>query len=127
MEKKIIHSYKELIVWQKSLDLVFVIYKITSNFPKEEMCGLTSQMRRAAISIPSNIAEDRERNTRKDYLQFLRIAKGSCAELETRLLIAKKLYPDEKIDYNGAERLLTEVKLMLTTMIIRMNPKAEEA
>jgi len=127
MEKKTIHSYKELIVWQKGLDLVFAVYKLTSFFPKEETYGLISQMRRAAVSIPSNIAEGRERGTKKDYLQFLRIAKGSSAELETQILVAEKLYPNNKIDYNDVKRLITEVKLMLSAMIIKMNPKANEA
>lgn len=127
MEKKTIHSYKDLIVWQKSLDLVFLIYKLTSFLPKEEIYSLTSQMRRSAISIPSNIAEGRDRGTKKDYLQFLRISKGSCAELETQILLAEKLYPNSKLDYNSIKRLITEIKLMLSAMIIKMNPKANEA
>jgi len=80
MEEEI-KSYKDLVVWQKSMNLVVDIYKITENFPREEVFGLTSQMRRCAISIPSNIAEGRGRGTRKDFAQFLRIALGSADEL----------------------------------------------
>jgi len=109
MEKKTIHSYKELIVWQKGLDLVFAVYKLTSFFPKEETYGLISQMRRAAVSIPSNIAEGRERGTKKDYLQFLRIAKGSSAELETQILVAEK-YLDRLLTKNEVIHHINEIK-----------------
>ena len=127
MEKKTIHSYKDLIVWQKSSDLVFLIYKLTSFFQKEETYGLVSQMKRSSISIPSNIAEGRGRGTKKDYLQFLRISKGSCAELETQIFLAEKLYPNVKLDYNSIKHLINEIQLMLSAMIIKMNPKAHEA
>jgi len=86
-----LHSYKELTVWQKSMDLVTVIYTLTENFPKEEMYGLTSQMRKCAVSIPSNIAEGRLRGTRKDFVQFLRIAYGSGGELDTQLEIVRRI------------------------------------
>lgn len=82
-------NYKELIVWQKSVDLVTEVYAVTKDFPKEEIYSLTSQIRRSAISIPSNIAEGHSRRSQTDYLQFLKIARGSCAELETQLLISK--------------------------------------
>ena len=85
------NSYKELIVWQKSIELVIQIYKVTKAFPKEEMYGLTSQMQRAAVSIPSNIAEGHERNSSKEFVQFLYISRGSLAELETQVIIAEKL------------------------------------
>lgn len=78
-----INSYKDLIVWQKSFDLVRQIYQLTDNFPKMEIYGLTSQMRRAAISIPSNIAEGFVRKHTKEFSQFVSIAFGSGAELET--------------------------------------------
>ncbi len=78
-----IESYKELKVWKKSIDLVKEIYKITNKFPKEEIYVLVSQMRRAAISIPSNIAEGYKRKNLKEYIQFLSIAEASAAELET--------------------------------------------
>ena len=76
-------SYQDLIVWQKSMDLVFEVYKLTSNFPKEEVYGLISQMRRCAVSIPSNIAEGSRRSSRKDYCNFVYTSYGLGAELET--------------------------------------------
>lgn len=77
-------NFKELIVWQKSIDLVVLVYKITRDFPSDEKFGLINQMRRAAASIPSNISEGHMRSTDKDFRQFLSIARGSCAELETQ-------------------------------------------
>lgn len=85
------NSYKELIVWQKSIDLVMEIYKATKSFPKEEVYGLTSQMQRSAVSIPSNIAEGHDRNSTKEFVQFLCISRGFLAELETQVIIAEKL------------------------------------
>lgn len=119
----ILHSYKELTVWQKAIELVISTYKLTEGFPREELYGLTSQIRRSAISIPSNIAEGRCRSTRKDFLQFLRIAYGSGAELETQLEIAKRLSFRQESDYNKADQLLNEVMRMLNSMLIKLNPK----
>jgi four helix bundle protein len=118
-----IYSYKELIVWQRSIELVVAVYELTEQFPKEELYGLTSQMRRAAISIPSNIAEGRFRGTRKDFLQFLRIAYSSGAELETQLEIAKNLRRTRNYNYSKVDSLLLEVMKMLNTMIRKMNAK----
>ena len=84
-----IHS--DLDVWKKAIEFVAEIYKITKNFPKEEIYGLTSQIRRAAVSIPSNIAEGAARNYKKEFIQFLYIAVGSAAETETQLIIAKEI------------------------------------
>lgn len=84
-------SHKQLDVWQMSMELVLEIYKLTQNFPKEELYGLTSQIRRSAVSIPSNIAEGCARQTAKETVQFLHICLGSIAELETQLIIADKL------------------------------------
>lgn len=80
-----INSYKDLIVWQKSIDFVDMIYAVTKSFPKEEQFGLTSQLRRASISIPSNIAEGWGRKYGNEYAHFLRIASGSLYEVETQL------------------------------------------
>jgi four helix bundle protein len=92
-------SYQDLLVWQQAMDLVAEIYSTTRTWPKEELFGLTSQVRRAATSIPANIAEGYGREHRGSYLQFLRIAQGSLKELETHLMIAKRidLAPTEKI------------------------------
>jgi len=84
-------SYRDLIVWQKSVQLVVTVYKLTENFPRTEIHGLTSRMRRAAISIPSNIAEGRRRGSKKEFKQFLTNAFGSGSELETQVEIAKLL------------------------------------
>ncbi|MEN6449337.1 MAG: four helix bundle protein [Thermoguttaceae bacterium] len=86
-----IQSYRELIAWQKAMDLVEATYRATSRFPKEEIYGLTAQVRRAAVSIPSNIAEGQGRNTTRDFLHFISIAQGSAKEVETQVLIAERL------------------------------------
>lgn len=113
-----IKSYKELIVWQKSIELVKEIYKLTTGLPKEEIYGLSSQMRRSAISIPSNIAEGQQRNGTKEFLQFLGIAYGSGAELETQLIISHDLYP--KIDCSKSNSLLDEIQKMLNALITKI-------
>ena len=114
-------SYKELIVWQKSMILVKEIYQITSNFPNEEKFGLTSQMRRSSISIPSNIAEGWGRLSRKNYIQFLRIARGSLFELETQVLITKELnYIKET---KKQENLIVEISKMLNSLIKKLDEK----
>jgi len=116
-----IKSYKELIVWQKSVELSIIIYKITKEFPKEELFGLTSQMRRSAVSIPSNIAEGRCRGTRKDFIQFLRIALGSCGELETQIIITKKIGLISDKDYHLLDSYLVEISKMLNSMIKKLS------
>lgn len=85
------HNLKELKVWQKAMDLSVEVYKATSKFPKEEIYGLTSQIKRSAISIPSNISEGAGRNSNKEFIHFLGIANGSCYELQTQLIISNKL------------------------------------
>ncbi len=84
-------DFKELEVWQKAVDAVAVVYQITAGFLESEKFGLTNQIRRAAVSIPSNIAEGSARHHSKDFIHFLRIADGSAAEVETQLIIASKL------------------------------------
>ena len=91
MKNEKIQSFKELRVWQKGIEIVEDIYRMTKNFPKEEMYGLSSQMRKAAISIPSNIAEGFKRFHNKEYKQFLHITLGSSAEFETQLILSHKL------------------------------------
>ena len=86
-----VRTHRDLDVWKKSIDLVTLIYKYTADYPKDEMYGLTSQIRRCAVSIPSNIAEGSARTTKKDFSHFLAIALGSLAELETQLIISKNL------------------------------------
>ena len=84
-------SYRDLVAWQKAMDLVTAIYRATACFPREEIYGLTSQMRRAAVSVPSNIAEGQGRHGRAEFRHFLRQATGSLMELETQTLIAERL------------------------------------
>ena len=110
-----INSFKDLIVWQKSLELTKEIYSLTRAFPQEELYNLTSQMRRAVLSIPSNIAEGYCRRGKKEYMQFLGISSGSAAELETQLIVAKEIYP--QFDYEKAESLLQEVRKMLFALL----------
>jgi four helix bundle protein len=114
-------SYKELIVWQKSFDIAIDIYTLTKNFPKEELFGLTSQMRRDAVSISSNIAEGNTRGGTKEYIQFLRIANSSCAELENQLLISEKLGLIKSDDYIRMNLLLVEIMKMLSTIIKKLS------
>ena len=114
-------SYKELIVWQKSMLLVKEIYMLTATFPEAEKFGLTSQMNRASVSIPSNIAEGWGRLSRKSYIQFLRIARGSLFELETQLLITKELNYIK--DCEKQEELITEISKMLNSLIKKLEEK----
>ena len=90
-KEKIVRTHRDLDVWKKSINLVTSIYKYTADYPKSEMYGLTSQIRRCAVSIPSNIAEGSARTTKKDFSHFLAIALGSVAELETQLIISRNL------------------------------------
>jgi four helix bundle protein len=116
-----INSYKDLIVWQRSIELVVAVYELTEKYPREEIYGLTNQSRRAAVSISSNIAEGRCRGTKKDFVQFLRIAFGSGAELETQIEIAKKLTKTKDLNYLIVDSLLIEVMKMLNKMIGNLN------
>jgi len=108
-------SFKDLIVWQKSRDLAVAVYKLTEQFPKSELYGLTSQMRRAAISISSNIAESYHRFHRKEKQQFLSVAFGSGPELESQIGIARVLFPN--LDYKTTEDLLSEVMKILNNFL----------
>jgi four helix bundle protein len=109
-------------VWQKGIDLVSAIYELTEYFPKSELYGLTSQMRKAAVSIPSNIAEGRRRSTRADFRSFLFNAFGSGAELETQVIIVKRLPFGKNLDYSKVDSLLSEVMKMLNVMIDQLKP-----
>lgn len=114
-----IKDFKELIVWQRAIELAGEIYKVTAKLPDSEKFGLVSQMRRCAVSIPSNIAEGHRRSTRRDFASFLRIAYGSTSELETQLVICEKL--GYKLGSNKAVDLLTEISKMLTVMIRKLS------
>ncbi len=114
-------NFKELKVWQKGIELVAIVYKITSSFPEEEKYGLIAQMRRAAVSIPSNIAEGHLRKTAKDFKQFLSIARGSCAELETQIIIAHKLGFIQDDDFNKLSPKVEELSKMLSSFYSKIN------
>ena len=111
-----INTYKDLLVWQEAMNLVEMIYLQTSNFPKEEIYGLTNQVRRAAVSIPANIAEGNGRISRKEYLHFLYIANGSMKELETHLLIAERLNFLTKDSLEKIQVKLQTVGKLLTSL-----------
>lgn len=112
-----IRNYKDLKVWQKGIKLVTEIYKITKNFPDDEKFGLVNQMRRNAVSIPSNTAEGRERGHTNEFIRFLYISLGSCAELETQLVISNKLgYIDSKI-YDRLSEMLNYITRMISNLI----------
>jgi four helix bundle protein len=100
------HDYKDLIVWQKAMDLVSAVYSLTRTMPEDERFGLTNQIRRAAVSVPSNIAEGQGRRSGAEFVRFLRIANGSRQELETQLLVAARL---GYIDKKGCDGLLDQV------------------
>ncbi len=91
MRKEQLRTHKDLDVWNKAMELAGEVYSVTRQFPREEVYGLTSQTRRAAVSIPSNIAEGAARNSRKEFIQFLHVALGSVAELETQLILATQM------------------------------------
>ena len=120
-EKETIQSYRDLIVWKKAINLSLDVYKLTEKFPREEIYGLTSQMRRSAISIASNIAEGRNRGTRKDFAQFLRIAFGSCAELETQIEIVKRLPFGLEANYTKINSDIIEISKILNVMIKKIS------
>ena len=110
-------SYRDLLVWQKGIVLVEEIYRLTKLYPKEELYGFTSQTRRAATSIVANIAEGFARKHRQEYIQFLRIAFGSGAELETHLILAQRFSFAPPSEFKHAEELLNEVMRMLNAFI----------
>jgi len=119
MEK--IKNFKELRIWQKGIEIVKDIYNLTRKFPKEETYGITSQMRRSAISIPSNIAEGFKRNYNKEYSQFLHMSLGSAAELETQLIIAKELgFANEKDIVDICEKLNYLSKMISSLLLNRL-------
>ena len=107
-------THHDLDVWKKSIDLVTAIYKVTELYPKSELYGLTSQIRRCAVSVPSNIAEGAARTSTKEFAQFLSIALGSIAELETQLIVSNNLNYIEKAQFeNMIEQIITIRKMIV--------------
>src|ERR1043165_2962504 len=115
-----IKNYRDLIVWQKAIDLVVMAYRATADFPKSETYGLTSQIRRAATSIPANIAEGYGRGSRKEYVQFLLIAQGSLKELETHLIVSQRLSYGTTAQTEAILADTAEIGRMLTALIRKL-------
>jgi four helix bundle protein len=118
-----IKTYKDLEVWRKSMDLCISIYNATSIIPSEEKFGLTSQIRRSAVSIPSNIAEGWGRSSRKEYINFLYIARGSCFELDTQIILADEMHFLEKPTSEKIRENIKSVAMMLNKLISRLKEK----
>jgi len=118
-------NYHDLIVWQKAIDLTVSIYTLTQSFPKSEFYGLTSQMRRASVSVAGNIAEGRGRLNAAEFRQFLGLAQGSIFELRTQLLVAKKLGLVSSESFNRADALSNEISKMLRTFIEKLKVQSK--
>jgi four helix bundle protein len=116
IERKKVEGYKDLLVWQKGIQLAKEVYRITQTFPNEEKFGLVSQMRRAAVSIPSNIAEGQARHTTKEFVQFVSHAEGSVAEMDTQLILALELGYCSEERGAGASGLLSDLRKMLNAL-----------
>ena len=109
-------SYKDLVVWQKGIALAKLVYQLTKNFPSEEKFGLVAQMRRAAVSIPSNIAEGQARHTTGEFIQFISHAEGSVAELDTQLILSIELKFCRDVGAEAAFKLIAELRRMLNVL-----------
>ena len=109
-------SYKDLVVWQKGIALAKLVYQFTKNFPSEEKFGLLAQIRRAAVSIPSNIAEDQARYTTGEFIQFISHAEGSLAELDTQLILSIELKFCREVGAEAAFELIAELRRMLNVL-----------
>lgn len=115
-----VKSFRDLVVWQRSVELCLALYKLTQQFPREETYGLTSQLRRAGVSVASNIAEGFGRRSRSDYRSFLRVARGSVLEVQTQLVIARELQLGEPGKIRDAEGTAEEVSRMVWVLIEKM-------
>jgi four helix bundle protein len=126
MEKKAIKSYKDLDIWKKGVLLSIEIYSLTSAFPDNEQYGITSQIRRATTSIPANIAEGYGRESSKNYVQFLKISRGSLYELDTFLIIALGLNYIDKEQRNHLNVKIEELSKMINSLIKKLNQSPKE-
>ena len=121
-----IRSYRDLIVWQKAVDLCVEAYRLSKKLPKEELYALSDQIRRAAVSVPSNIAEGHARHSRKDFAHFLMIAQGSIAELETQLYLAVRMAMLAESDVDSLLQLSGEVSKMLMSLRTKLSNDSPE-
>ncbi len=119
-------SFEQLVVWQRAVELSLAIYQLTSAFPKSEQFGLTNQLRRASVSIPSNIAEGYGKSTTGEYLLFLGHARGSLSELRTQLIISHTLKFGEEGAHTHAQRLADEVSKMLVAIMDKLRSKSRK-
>jgi four helix bundle protein len=117
-----VKNYRDLLVWQKAMEFVTEIYHHTKSFPGEERYGLTLQLRRSSVSLPSNMAEGYGRNSTQDYIRFLRIANGSLFELQTQLKIARNLKFLSEESFSLLFELSREIERMLSSLIRKINP-----
>ena len=117
-------DFHDLTVWQRAIDLTVCIYRLTQRFPKEEMYGLVSQLRRASVSVASNIAEGRGRLSTAEFRQFLGVALGSTFEVQTQLLVARRLNMGSEKAINEAATLGDQVSKMLTSFIQKLGSKS---
>ena len=115
-------THKDLMVWKKSIDFVTRLYRLTENFPDSERYGLTNQLRRAAVSIPSNIAEGAARSSDKEFVKFLFVSRASAVEIETQLIIANNLGFDSE-GYEELNNELNAISRMITSLINKINER----
>jgi four helix bundle protein len=120
-------SFKDLHAWQKAMELALRVYELTADFPSDERFGLTNQMRRTSVSIPSNIAEGYARASTGEYIQFLGHARGSSSELETQLILAKSLHYGKGIHLDEAEKLCNDVGRLLCALMNSLRAKKAQS
>ena len=118
-------DYRDLLVWQKAMDLTIEVYSIVKLLPKEETYALSDQMRRAAVSIPSNIAEGQGRESCKEFVRFLSMARGSLRELSTQLKICERLHYIDESNTSTSCELITEVDKMITSLATKLKQKTD--
>jgi four helix bundle protein len=118
-------AFQDLVVWQRAMEMTVAVYEATQSFPKDELYGLSSQLRRAAVSVASNIAEGRGRATQGEFKQFLGLAHGSNYEVQTQLLVAKRLKIGNQVSLERAEKLSIEVGKMLSALMAKLQLKAK--
>jgi len=117
-------SFRDLLVWQKAMDMTVAVYEVTRTFPSSERFGLSSQLNRASVSVASNIAEGRGRNSQAEFKHFLSLAQGSNYEVQTQLLLSKRLKIAKETQLDSAEGLSIEVGKMLSSLITTIRAKS---
>lgn len=122
-KKQVIRNYRDLLVWQKAMHLVEEVYQLTSRFPPDERFGLVAQLRRAAVSIPSNIAEGQARKSTREFVQFISLAEGSLAEVDTQLLLSERLGLCVDRDVQTLFSVIEEIRKMLMALGAPLNER----